>query len=226
MFECRLVAIGRSGASVETEPLSTARMRPPVTAIFGRPFYRTRAWIHDLARRELLLAGQSRITRFPFPRSRLRHDCQQEQSRYPPMRTAAQASLPSAKYYPSAERRPLGALARDFAGPLGVRVEDKRQRPPRLHDLPSLQKLCSPASAGPLPGLWRWRRSSMTARARRSSPTLVTSTMTTRIAAPPNRRPAAMHTVATRRMESPDLSRAHSPASRIPNRVCRQEVQS
>ena len=33
--------------------------------------------------------------------------------------------------------------ARDFAGPLGVRVEDKRQRPPRLHDLPSLQKLCS-----------------------------------------------------------------------------------
>ena len=33
--------------------------------------------------------------------------------------------------------------ARDFVGPLGVRVEDKRQRPPRLHDLPSLQKLCS-----------------------------------------------------------------------------------
>ena len=28
--------------------------------------------------------------------------------------------------------------ARDFAGPLGVRVEDKRQRPPRLHDLASL----------------------------------------------------------------------------------------
>ena len=33
--------------------------------------------------------------------------------------------------------------ARDFAGPLGVRVDDKRQRPPKLHDLPSLQKLCS-----------------------------------------------------------------------------------
>jgi DNA topoisomerase-3 len=32
--------------------------------------------------------------------------------------------------------------AQDFEGPLGVRVEDKRQRPPRLHDLPSLQKLC------------------------------------------------------------------------------------
>ena len=33
--------------------------------------------------------------------------------------------------------------ARNFEGPLGVRVEDKRQSPPRLHDLPSLQKLCS-----------------------------------------------------------------------------------
>jgi hypothetical protein len=29
-----------------------------------------------------------------------------------------------------------------FEGPLAVRVEDKRQGPPRLHDLPSLQKLC------------------------------------------------------------------------------------
>ena len=35
------------------------------------------------------------------------------------------------------------AAAREFGGPLGVRVEDKRQRPPQLHDLPSLQKLCS-----------------------------------------------------------------------------------
>src|ERR1700724_3472968 len=33
--------------------------------------------------------------------------------------------------------------ARDFEGPLGVRVEEKRQRPPKLHDLPSLQKFCS-----------------------------------------------------------------------------------
>ena len=33
--------------------------------------------------------------------------------------------------------------AREFEGPLGVRVEDRRQRPPRLHDLPSLQNLCS-----------------------------------------------------------------------------------
>src|SRR6201987_2432372 len=32
--------------------------------------------------------------------------------------------------------------ARDFEDALAVRVEDKRQGPPKLHDLPSLQKLC------------------------------------------------------------------------------------
>src|SRR5204862_6377547 len=32
--------------------------------------------------------------------------------------------------------------AQGFEGPLGVRVEDKRQGPPKLHDLPSMQKLC------------------------------------------------------------------------------------
>ncbi|MCR0983601.1 type IA DNA topoisomerase [Roseomonas populi] len=36
----------------------------------------------------------------------------------------------------------IAALAEDFEGPLSVKVEDKRQSPPRLHDLPSLQKLC------------------------------------------------------------------------------------
>src|SRR4051812_5496209 len=36
----------------------------------------------------------------------------------------------------------IAAAAEGFAGPLSVRVEDKRQSPPRLHDLPSLQKLC------------------------------------------------------------------------------------
>src|SRR6202008_5200541 len=29
-----------------------------------------------------------------------------------------------------------------FEGALAVRVEDKRQGPPKLHDLPSLQRLC------------------------------------------------------------------------------------
>ena len=32
--------------------------------------------------------------------------------------------------------------ANGFVGALAVRVEDKRQGPPKLHDLPSLQKLC------------------------------------------------------------------------------------
>src|ERR1700720_1947086 len=33
--------------------------------------------------------------------------------------------------------------AQGFEGALAVRVDDKRQGPPRLHDLPSLQKLCA-----------------------------------------------------------------------------------
>ena len=37
----------------------------------------------------------------------------------------------------------VAALAEGFAGPLAVTVEDRRQAPPRLHDLPSLQKLCA-----------------------------------------------------------------------------------
>ena len=37
----------------------------------------------------------------------------------------------------------IAGAAVGFAGPLGVRVEDKRQGPPKLHDLPSLQKLCA-----------------------------------------------------------------------------------
>ena len=37
----------------------------------------------------------------------------------------------------------VASAAEGFEGPLGVRVEDKRQGPPRLHDLPSLQKLCA-----------------------------------------------------------------------------------
>jgi DNA topoisomerase III len=36
----------------------------------------------------------------------------------------------------------IADAAQDFEGPLTVRVEDKHQRPPKLHDLPSLQKLC------------------------------------------------------------------------------------
>ncbi len=37
----------------------------------------------------------------------------------------------------------IAALAEGDSGPLAVTVEDKRRAPPRLHDLPSLQKLCA-----------------------------------------------------------------------------------
>jgi DNA topoisomerase-3 len=37
----------------------------------------------------------------------------------------------------------VAKAAEGFEGQLGVRVEDKKQSPPKLHDLPSLQKLCS-----------------------------------------------------------------------------------
>jgi DNA topoisomerase-3 len=40
------------------------------------------------------------------------------------------------------EAETIATAAEGFEGPLAVRVEDKRQGPPRLHDLPSLQKLC------------------------------------------------------------------------------------
>ena len=36
----------------------------------------------------------------------------------------------------------IAEAARGFEGALAARVEDKRQGPPKLHDLPSLQKLC------------------------------------------------------------------------------------
>jgi DNA topoisomerase-3 len=36
----------------------------------------------------------------------------------------------------------IAAAAEGYEGPIDVKVEDKRQAPPRLHDLPSLQKLC------------------------------------------------------------------------------------
>lgn len=40
------------------------------------------------------------------------------------------------------EAETIAAAAEEFEGQLVVRVEDKGQGPPRLHDLPSLQKLC------------------------------------------------------------------------------------
>ena len=50
---------------------------------------------------------------------------------------------PKERIVERAKAEAVAEAAREFEGPLGVLVEDKRQRPPRLHDLPSLQKLCS-----------------------------------------------------------------------------------
>ena len=52
-------------------------------------------------------------------------------------------NAPQERIVPREVAQAVVEAARDFEGPLGVRVEDKRQGPPKLHDLPSLQKLCS-----------------------------------------------------------------------------------
>ena len=59
------------------------------------------------------------------------------------------------------------AKAAGHKGPLGVSIEEKRQAPPRLFDLPSLQKTCGQrVGAGRPTRRFRWRRSCMTATAR------------------------------------------------------------
>lgn len=49
---------------------------------------------------------------------------------------------PKERILKRADAEAIAAMADGFRGPLAVRVEEKRQSPPRLHDLPSLQKLC------------------------------------------------------------------------------------
>ncbi len=49
---------------------------------------------------------------------------------------------PEPRLLKRADADAVAGLARGFAGPLAVKVEDKRQAPPRLHDLPGLQRLC------------------------------------------------------------------------------------
>lgn len=50
---------------------------------------------------------------------------------------------PAERLLKRADAEAVVAAADGFEGPLVVTVEDKRQGPPKLHDLPSLQKLCS-----------------------------------------------------------------------------------
>ncbi len=49
---------------------------------------------------------------------------------------------PEPRLLKRADADAVAGLAQGFAGPLAVRVEDKRQGPPRLYDLPGLQRLC------------------------------------------------------------------------------------
>ncbi len=49
---------------------------------------------------------------------------------------------PEPRLLKRADAEAVAGLAQGFAGPLAVKVEDKRQGPPRLHDLPGLQRLC------------------------------------------------------------------------------------
>ncbi len=54
-----------------------------------------------------------------------------------PMRHA-----PAEKILKREDADAIAARADGFMGPLSVKVEEKRQAPPRLHDLPTLQRLC------------------------------------------------------------------------------------
>ena len=76
----------------------------------------------------------------------------------------------------------IADAARDFEGALTVRVEDKRQGPPKLHDLPSLQKLCGSRFGWPASKTLKAGRKSTTGRERRSSPILVPRCATCRTA--------------------------------------------
>jgi DNA topoisomerase-3 len=49
---------------------------------------------------------------------------------------------PPEKILKQEEAAAIAGRASGFTGPLSVKVEEKRQAPPRLHDLPTLQKLC------------------------------------------------------------------------------------
>ena len=66
----------------------------------------------------------------------------------------------------------IADAARDFEGALTLRVDDKRQGPPSCTICGRCRNYAAPASAGQPARRSRWRRSSMTARARRSSPIL------------------------------------------------------
>ncbi|HYE00461.1 MAG TPA: DNA topoisomerase, partial [Alphaproteobacteria bacterium] len=52
------------------------------------------------------------------------------------------APPPAQRIKERAKAEAVAALAEGFRGPLSVKVEDRRQAPPKLYDLPALQKTC------------------------------------------------------------------------------------
>ena len=98
--------------------IGIGRVKTPTLAIVCRRELEIRSFMpepyHEVVAMAAVAAGEFQMRHAPKGRIKTRH--------------AAEA---------------VAAAAEGYEGPLGVKVEDKRQAPPRLHDLPSLQKLCS-----------------------------------------------------------------------------------
>ena len=104
-------------ASGQRSVIGIGRVKTPTLAIACRRELEIRSFVpesyHEVMATASVAAGQFRMRHAPKDRIKTRQ--------------AAEA---------------VAAAAEGHEGPLGVVVEDKRQAPPRLHDLPSLQKLC------------------------------------------------------------------------------------
>lgn len=108
------VTLGRSGRGV----IGVGRVKTPTLAI--------------VCRRELEIRNFVPVTYFEVVAT-AKVACGEFKMRHAPQERILRRDVAEA----------VAAAAQGFEGPLGVRVEDKRQSPPRLHDLPSLQKLCA-----------------------------------------------------------------------------------
>ena len=104
-------------ASGQRSVIGVGRVKTPTLAIACRRELEIRSFVpepyHEVVATASVAAGQFRMRHAPKDRIKTRQ--------------ATEA---------------IAAAAEGHEGLLGVVVEDKRQAPPRLHDLPSLQKLC------------------------------------------------------------------------------------
>jgi DNA topoisomerase-3 len=107
------VTLGRGGRTV----IGVGRVKTPTLAIVCKRELEIRSFVPQ-GYFEVVATAQAEGGRF-----RMRH-------------------APKERILKREDAAAIAAAADGFVGPLVVRVEDKRQGPPRLHDLPSLQKLC------------------------------------------------------------------------------------